>query len=276
MVLPGLSVGVGLVPPHVRPPPISVHNDGRSIQDMTGKALTLRADTPSKLAVLSHVWPIYATIDAGADHIVGLSKQARQFTSGGLIERVYPRIAALPQTGALPNVEQLMVWDPDVILTLKDASADILKAISFPGLFQMTFNGAGWREPIMNIWKALGRLDDREARAEAVIDRYDAVSKASSATTVNSVPIRAIAIWSFGDVWSIGARSYYLNEVFPLVGAINIAANVAFASVNIEQVLLMDPDVIFLGYFGDHPGPEKLFASNQGRPPGSAGVAVEV
>jgi iron complex transport system substrate-binding protein len=34
-----------------------------------------------------------------------------------------------------------------------------------------------------------------------------------------------------------------------------------FANVNIEQVMLMDPDVIFLGYFGDHPGPERLFAA---------------
>src|SRR5262249_45986100 len=147
------------------------------------------------------------------------------------------------------------------ILTLRDASADILKAISFPGLFQMTFNGPGWREPIMNIWKALGRLNDREAHAQAIIDRYDTISKVSPATAVNRVPIRVIAIWSFGDVWSIGARSYYLNEVFPLAGAINIAANGVFASVNVEQVMLMDPDVIFLGYFGDHPGPEKLFGA---------------
>ncbi len=265
MALPGLALFVGLAPPTVPALPPSVRNGGRVIQDMSGGDVWLRTDPPSKVAILSHVWPIYATLEAGVDHIAGLSRQARLFTSGGLIEGVYPGIAALPQTGAMLNVEQLMVWDPDAILTLKDASADVLKAIGIPGLFQMTFNGAGWRRPILNIWRAVGGLDNRKARANAIIDRYETAPKAESAETVHGTPIRVISIWSFGDTWSIGTRRYYLNEVFPLAGAVNVAANGVFASINIEQALLMDPDVIFLGHFGDHPGPEKLFSAPEWR-----------
>ncbi|WP_333879045.1 ABC transporter substrate-binding protein [Methylobacter sp.] len=250
-------LAVGLAPPEVIRT-IPPNTESRLLIDMAGRSVWLKNTPPSRVIALGHFLPIYTTLDFGAEHVIALV--GRKFTAEGALERIYPRIAELPQISGVLDVERVMILAPDAVLTFKGDSAEMLEKVGLSGVFELTLPETLLQKSVWRYWMAFGQVSAKENRAQAILERYEATLPTIKTAATRQSPVRVLSLWFFNGTWSICGKTCYLTPVLELAGAANIAERNRFPLGDVEQIMKMDPDVILIGYeIGSKTGPGHLF-----------------
>ena len=210
-----------------------------------------------RVLILQDILSGYATVNKGADHIVGIFKPAVRGIKNEPIDRIYPDLDRIPITGTndIPDPEQVLRLRPDVVL-ISIWQARYLDRLGLPGLLQMKYDAQNPIQSREEMWNLIGDVTGKRDRATTLEGRYIAKRRAlqGQLPSIAEQRVRVVYVHVDQGTWWTTAGRYYLAYKLELAGAINASKDIKFTGMtDLEQLLLIDPDVILLAANpGDH------------------------
>lgn len=251
------------------------YNDGtRTITDLDGREVTIPENVENIIAI---PWPwtsIVFAVDGTDEHIAGMAATAKKSYENCMFKILAPNLAdtasdyiedaAAGGTFGNVNFEEMANVDPDLVLVYKAQSADIpsYEAIDVP----VAIVNYGSLDQVQEGIRLLGEILHKEDRAEQIISYHENtaedVEKRVADVEDDDKPSVLYLYNSSLMTQPIGFTATMIEQA----GGINAAKDVAipedgtnnFATIDMETIYAMDPDVIIMSNF-DTFTPEDIY-----------------
>jgi len=201
-------------------------------------------------------------IDKSADPLVGMQDASWTAIRDGIMGKMFP--AALHVTHDVadeefaPNVESILSLDPDVVVQWGDHGAQIITPLENAGLtvVGLSYGTQADLEAWIRLFAAmLGKPERGRAMLAEMHNRLRAAQSMGAArrSASGAVAPKVLYFLRYADGLQVAGTDTYNDFYISLVGATNPAGGkdpvAGFATVDIEQVLSWDPDIVLLGNF---------------------------
>lgn len=152
-----------------------------------------------------------------------------------------------------PNIEKIISLDPDVVITSSMLPKKLFSQIENAGLPIISFRESNKIEGMYKVISILGQLLEKESEADSIIEdckqRLKKVSQKSQEIQrlqkgVKPKVYYVVGYGASGDFSS--GKDTYIDEMFALAGADNIAKNSLNWTFTKEQLFKNEPDFIFI------------------------------
>ncbi|MGH3501773.1 MAG: ABC transporter substrate-binding protein [Nocardioidaceae bacterium] len=227
--------------------------DAVSVEDQRGTTVTLDRTADRIVTIPKPAAAMLIAVDKGPSHLVGMHKASWAAIRDGTLGEFFPQAKKIPHDIAgqnfTPNVESVVALNPDVVVQWADNGTGIIAPLENAGLKVVGLR-YGTQEDVDTWIDLFGTLLGKNERARAInmrtARRLEEMKKAASG--VSGSPPKVIYFLSFKEGMKAAGKGSYNDFYIRMVGAENVAQEVTgLASVNVEQVLAWDPDIILLG-----------------------------
>ncbi len=205
----------------------------------------------------------YLTIDSNDSHILAIPKYIKEEAKESLFASLFPSIVlkdeALTSIGAIPlGVEQIMLLQPDRVLMWEQFSQR-LDNVYFQGMVKLSYALFNDKPKLYTL---LGEITHHQDRASSLINQADArIHMILQQIPKKSPEISAVVIGSKENFSLWGSQFKRFNQILSFLHVNNSASkNSLNGATNIETVLMLNPDVIFIPSYLDHPlTPDEIY-----------------
>ncbi len=234
---------------------------------MTGTHDSLHSDSvKSIISLCKHPIPVIILgLDGSEKRLVGLHPDFKIGMQSNLLNSYFPGIQKISGNvcakAFAPNMEEIIKLKPDLILNWNRYPEAIAQMESFGyNVMGLTYDGSDQndREMVGIVAKAIGR----ETMADSIIQLRDSSLKQIKMIS-NSIPYKdkpkVIFLYNY-ETLRVGGEKCYENFCIGLAGGRNMGAGLGIdRSVNIEQILEWDPDIILFGGWINNLDPEDIY-----------------
>lgn len=229
-------------------------SDPITITDQLGKTITFD-EIPQRVAVTIMPFPsIFFAVLGENDKLVGCNPSSIVAYEDSTLAAMYPSMANAATewcgTDFSVNVEELLKLEPDVVFQWTTQPEEIEK-MEAVGLKVVALQ-YGTLEDLQTWITLLGTLFDCQERAEFLIEYFnEQVAMVSDRIATISEDEYPTIIELYGDMQVAGSgfMSFWVDNS----GAFNPAADLSGNDlyVDMEQILIWNPDIIYIGNFTD-------------------------
>lgn len=204
-------------------------------------------------------------LDLGAQRLVGINPSARRLLEDSVLGEMFPQAFGIPANmagdGFAPNVEAILAARPDIIFQWGDRGDSILSPIERLNIPMVTFK-YGDTDYAMDWLRLTGQALQRQARADKILAYFSATRDLIEARVAErqSDPPSVLFIFRYRSGLQVAGSGTSMHRDIERAGGRNVAAEQAgFKAINLEQLLLWNPDIILLTNFEPGLSPAGLF-----------------
>jgi iron complex transport system substrate-binding protein len=188
----------------------------------------------------------YSTVDETAAHIAGVPQHLKDEAARGMLSKIFPEFMNTSSVvsragGANPlGAESVLMSDFDAVLNLA-LWAPVFKIVKLRG-FITADGGKGETEKVIRL---LGALSGKPQRAEYLLSRHAAKMQQLYVRVPADKPVLNIVYFNGESFRLTDMLLPNFNDSINKLGASNMA-QLMRGRTNIEQLLVLNPDIIFL------------------------------
>lgn len=235
---------MAVFPPSVSRPVLDMGSESSSIQDQSLRVM-----------FNANVLEPFVTVDGGTKHVVAVQRYNATGQNNPFLRKIYPSLDSVPRIGLglVVDPEEVLLREPSVVISWGGRDA-YLREIGVPGLVEIPRLSSSHVENHLALWSLFGELTGKQQHAEALVSRYqirrDAIRQAIAESHEGSTPgiLLLVGGWVYG-YW-IAPPRHLLNERFETVGARVLHKRGVGGGANLERILELDPDILFLDSSG--------------------------
>ncbi|MHA7878979.1 MAG: ABC transporter substrate-binding protein [Saccharospirillum sp.] len=237
-----------------------------SVEDQYGR--TVELDKPAERIVTIPIpaASMAVAVDGNDERLAGMHPLSKTALVDGILGDFFPGTRDIPSDivgqGFAPNIEALLTVNPDLVFQWGHQGQDIvapLEALEVP-LVLMRY---GSEEDAVDWLNLMGALTGNPEKADQLVTwRTDTLAdvRAATADIPESDKPRVLYFLRFNSELRVAGAGTYNDFYIDLAGGINPAAEQnGWLTVDPEQVLAWDPDVILLNGFEDDLSPADVF-----------------
>lgn len=244
----------------------SVRAQTVSFVDMRGERITLRAPVQKVVTLPMPASSMFMSLDGGAQHLAGMHPEARQLMQRTLLARIYPQAmqvrSDITRSGFAPNVETLLQIQPDLIWQWGHMGDDLITPLQQAGLPVAALR-YGTEERTREWIRLMGITQGKERQAQAQLQWRTEIEKTvRQATATIAVKDRPKVLYLARRYpqYRVPGKAGNTEYDIALAGGINVSSDVGSSpTVNLEQILAWDPDVILLNNFEARLTPQVIY-----------------
>jgi iron complex transport system substrate-binding protein len=212
----------------------------------------------------------FLTIDGGTSHVIAASGFHRETMQESLLGHIYPQARHIP-VAATEGIGSTVPGDPEQLLALNaDAIfswtwfSEPLQRLGLP-VAGLSFSPSRKQaeNDTFDSWRSMAALAGRRTRAEEVIARYSVKMKAveQESSLLNTRPPTVLFLYLYrpGLIGAAGG-DIYTSLLIEMAHGDNESASRSQGLLNIEELLMHDPDVIFYSCGGEDADCNQWFA----------------
>lgn len=222
----------------------------RTVIDAVGNSVDVPADI-SHIAVTPIPWSsVVSAIDGGSQRLVSVNPGAIKAYTGSFFEKLDQNYGTLDTTRIgsdfSMNIEELMnagvqaaiIWD------YQTGEAEQLKEVGIVPVMIKNEN----LEDLQKSFRAVGQLLGKEEKAQRFIEDYTTAYEQMNTykSQVEKANKPRVLYLKRSDL-TLQGNDNFIKEALELAGADNVAADAK--SITMEEVLALDPEIIFLSDF---------------------------
>lgn len=210
---------------------------------------------------------LYMSIDETDRHVVGMNPLSAAAMRDGILSRIFPGTAQISTDVTrgmefVPNIEEVLALRPDVVFQWASAGSQALEPLDRAGLNVVGLR-AGGQDALEEYVTIMGAVAGKRDRAADLVARLTA-RRADIDSTMRRLPEgsrpKVLYIGLYADQIRTAGRGTYYDFSIPLAGGRNVASGSAgMQTLNVEQILTWDPEIILLGNF-DPVQPADIYA----------------
>jgi iron complex transport system substrate-binding protein len=220
--------------------------------DMSGRDVRLNG-TATRIVVMESYWTEISCILGVKDKIVGIGSYVKDSV---FIPADVKNKTVVGNMFSGVNLETIVALDPDVVIMDYGygKAADIISGLEGLGIPVVTLYAQNYRE-ITDAVTIIGKITGTDAKAQQLVSYMNGVHSPiiSTSASIPNSSMPTVLICNF-DVWKDGLIYCYANSTWGRsvtdVGGINVALNdnptKSYVKVNMETVLLWNPDIIVI------------------------------
>lgn len=249
---------------------LSINVQARTVVDQNHIQVTI-PDTVSRIVTIPiPMASMIMTIDEGSQRVVAVNRSSHNDFTEGFLAEIYPQVVKIPydiaSDGFVPNVETLVKLHPDVVIQWGDRGDAIVKPIKDAGLPVLT-TIYGETRYVSDWMRMAGNLLNKSTRGNQLADwfddNYQSLLNNTKDIAENNKP-KVIYLYRYTSGLVVAGKGSSYQGDITLAGGINLAGELSgFAPVNIEQLLIWNPDIILLNNFEGNLTPEILYQDNR-------------
>ncbi|OON96246.1 MAG: hypothetical protein ATN36_05990 [Epulopiscium sp. Nele67-Bin005] len=160
----------------------------------------------------------------------------------------------LPKVGLSmsPDTEKILQLDPTHVIGLSTIRSMIEAPLSAGGIDPIYVNLENIDE-LKNTIETLGKLFNKQSEATALIADFDAKVTAVVEEAKLNEPVKVLILFGFPGNYMIATEASFVGQMADLLGAINVSGEekIVYVQMNLEELLVQDPDVILRLAHGD-------------------------
>lgn len=204
------------------------------------------------------------TLDEGTQRLVGMNPTAKRQLEDSIMRDMFPSALSVPGNmagdGFAPNVEAILAAKPDIIFQWGDKGESILNPIEKLNIPLVTFK-YGKTDYVTEWLQLTGQAIQRQDRAERILSYFsqtrDMIEHQVSQSTLEKPKV--LFVFRYRSGFQVGGKGTSMHTDIERAGGINVAAEQSgFKAINIEQLLLWNPDIILLTNFESGLSPSSL------------------
>lgn len=234
------------------------------VKDQNGHMVDVPNNVERVVSITIPLASMIMAIDQSTERLVGMHKASRMDIDHGLLGRIFPEAEHIPHNmsgeGFVPNVEALASQAPDLVFQWGDRGENIVRPLRQLGLPVLTlkYGDSAWAADWLRmVGQALGKPERGNRLADWFEQRLDQTLQ--QAASLEQQP-RALYLFRTRSGFQVAGANTSMGSDLDKVGALNMAAEVpGFASVDIEQLMVWDPELILLNNFEPGLSPEDLY-----------------
>ena len=261
-ILPLTALAVSSAPPRVR------SSGSPPLHDMTGQPVV--TTLPAKRAVIfPRILRNYLAIDQGPDHILAATPSYVREIQRTLLGKAYPNLSRIGSAVTLGDSvipagpEQLLLLKPDAVFTWS-WFADGLAAAGLP-VIELNVDFRDAEASDLAAWRLMAAVTEQNPRAVALLARArqaeESLHPDLPPATAAKRPTVLYAFANGRDGLHALVGDHNLPSAIEHAGGTDAAASLLRGQLDLEQLLQMNPDVIFLDWSsGSHRTPSELYA----------------
>lgn len=236
------------------------------VKDQRGQTLTLAQPAERIVAIPIPMAAVIMALDGSSRRLVGIHPAARQSIQEGFLRRVFPEALAIPTDvtrGGMftPNLESVLALRPDVVVQWHEP-ADLIQMLEGAGL---TVVGLINSPPTQDIHERnltiVGEVIGQAERVAQLIRTQQGIQQQIETTLAGlaeSERPRVLYLRALRQRMQPAGRDTYQDFWIRLAGGNNVATFTGMnTTVNLEQLVAWNPQVIFVGAF-DEATPDDL------------------
>ncbi|MGB3484515.1 MAG: ABC transporter substrate-binding protein [Mycobacterium sp.] len=230
---------------------------GLTATDLAGTPIELPGPARRVVTIPLPAASMIVAVNGGPDALVGMNSASRTAIEGGFLGQAWPQLLDVPTDVAgaefAPNVESVLALDPDLVIQWADRGAGIMDPLRNAGL---TVAGLtyGTQQDLEAAILLYGNLLGKQDRSQSIVDdMHDQLRRLRAEPPVSSDAAPSVLyLRGAADSLLAGGGASYNHFVTELVGGRNPAADLDAeqATIDTEQLLAWDPDILLLGNFG--------------------------
>jgi iron complex transport system substrate-binding protein len=243
-------------------------SDEITFEDQRGKPITLAEPADSVIALPKPVPPMFIGVDGGTEHLTGMHPAAQAALLDTVLARFFPEIADINTSvvgdGFIPNVEEMLKVNPDVVMQWALRPEDYIEPLEKVGLTVVGL-GFGSHDIERGHIEIVGQMLGKQDRTTAFLTWQDeTIGEIQQALA--DVPTEARARMIFLDRYRSDELAVFGRDefFFQAPGLRNLAfesgLNQGTVTVDAEQILAWNPDIIFVNYYDLEATPAHLYA----------------
>lgn len=246
----------------------SALSEERTLIDQYGNEVTFDAPVDRLATVPIPAAAMSVAVAGNSDALVAMHGLSKTAIVNGILGDFFPETRDIPSDivgdGFMPNVEELLSVDPELVLQWGTRGDDIIAPIVNAGLPVVTLR-YGTEEDAAQWLGMMGQILGREDRSDAILAwRSEALAdmQAATATIPDSERPRTLYFLRYLSSLRVAGTGTYNDFTINLAGGSNVAAELnRFNDVSPEQILAWDPEVILLNGFEDELSPEDVYSN---------------
>jgi iron complex transport system substrate-binding protein len=262
--LTAASLLIALSPPHLLP--VRTGGIDRTIMNVSGQAIAVNPPVKRVIIYAPVLWD-YLTVNEGAAGILAVANYMCREIELSPLGRIYPDSLALPvaltegQNSAIPgDLEEILRLRPDAVVSWR-WFADPLKKVGLP---VVEIEGIETEEKLLNVYRLAAAVTDREERGEWLILRYfgkcgEIARKVAGLGALKKPTALSLTITALNSIYAVNQDTPH-SRALHAAGGRNLARDYKSSVIDAEQLLWLNPDVIFLdGTSGAARGPKFMY-----------------
>ncbi|MGP6174007.1 ABC transporter substrate-binding protein [Corynebacterium sp. A21] len=235
---------------------------GLTVTDQFGRTVSFDGPVDRIATTIIPLPAMLAGVDQSLAKVVAVNSSAQMLAEKGFLATMFPEIMDLPiaANGAdfVPNIETIVAQHPDVTIQWGHYGDEIITPIEQAGLELLLLN-YGTQEMLEEWVSLLSTLVGKPERGQQILETmHTDLARVESVVGKAGQRPRAVNIYNYDELQVSGPGSY-MDYWLTLCGADNVitqkGSSVAIAK---EELLKLDPEVIFLGNFSPAT-PETLY-----------------
>ncbi|WP_366655532.1 ABC transporter substrate-binding protein [Fodinicurvata sp. EGI_FJ10296] len=255
--------------------PATADDGSIRFEDQDGRTITLDGPAERIITIPMPSAAMMVAVDGGTERLAGMHPMSKAAVRGEILGELFPEMLSVPDgvvgEGFMPNIEEVLTQDPDLVFQWAHRGADIIEPLENAGL---TVAGLSYgTEEDTRAWiRMMATATGQPERADTLIDWRDgalrevgaavedAVANADPSGDSSEAPTVLYFNRFLSDLRVAGSETY--NDFYiGLAGGANPAADAGsgWLTVDQEQVLAWDPDVILLNGFESDLSPQDVY-----------------
>lgn len=232
---------------------------GLTVTDLTGQTVELPGPARRVVTIPLPAASMMVAVNGGPEVLVGMNAASRTAIEDSFLESAYPELldVSTEVAGAefAPNVESVLSLNPDVVIQWGDRGPGIIEPLRNAGLSVVGLT-YGTQQDLEGVVALYGELLGKQQRAQTILDwmreAQQRVRDGLPATAGSHDAPSVLYLRGSAEALEVGARASYRQFLIDLVGAHNPAGDIDTdeVTVNTEQLLAWNPDIILIGNFG--------------------------
>ena len=228
-----------------------------TITDHRGKEVEIPKNVERIVAITVPAISLICAIDGSGERIVGMNPVAMKAIRDGVLGEMYPYLKTVPTNFVKgmfePNVEEVLKLEPDVVFQLASRGENVIKPLEDAGI--PTIGLLDGTQEYLETWMTIfGKVLGKEDKAAELIEYHHTVlheiKEKTSQIAENEKPKVLYLPWGPRGLKTAGSK-VYPQWYTDLTGGINVAKELkGYQTVSMEQIIVWDPDIIYVGNFG--------------------------
>ncbi|MFI0489716.1 MAG: ABC transporter substrate-binding protein [Yersinia sp. (in: enterobacteria)] len=240
------------------------------LTDMSQRSVHLNGPVKRAVVIPIPVSSLLVSLDKGSDRLAGIHPFAKIAAEQGMLIKMFPAVASLPSDtvghGFMPNIETLLSIQPDLVWQWGHLGNDIVDPIVQAGLSVAIISYPYQDDTQMQQWISLiGKSIGRELRAEEIIRWRQKVLRdveLQAALRLDKHKPRVLYLSRFLSEIQTISRTSHTNQDIRRAGGVSITEDFnGPRTINQEQIIVWDPDIILIGNFETGVIPSDIYTS---------------
>ncbi len=238
------------------------------ITDQTGREVTVPQPVERVVTIPIPAASMMIALDGGADRLAGMHTKSKSALAEGILGEFYPEALQVNSDivgdGFMPSIETLLSVNPDVVFQWGHLGVDVVQPLENAGLNTILLL-YGTQEYLEGWISYFGSILGKEEKAQKILDwHHETRRKIEEKTAViqESEKPRVMYFLRYLSKMKVAGNGTYNDFYLNFTGGKNVAGDMkGFADVNEEQIIVWDPEIIFLNGFESKLTPDDVYSN---------------